>query len=205
MIGVDRSLSHSPDELSDAELLATATGDPDSPEARGAASRLLARYRDQVYQWCYRYAREHEGALDLAQDVLVRAYRKLSTFEGRSRFSSWLFMVTRTTCLNAIQRPRLDVDPEFDLERVVDGSPAPDTDVLRDAELEEMRSVMEDALDPQEQEAMVLRYFEALPPEEITSILGLEGRSGARGLLQRARRKLAREVARRREGGDADG
>lgn len=203
---MDRRLSHPPDEPSDAELLATATGDPDTPEARAAASRLLARYRDQVYQWCYRYAREHDGALDLAQDALVRAYRKLSTFEGRSRFSSWLFMVTRTTCLNAIQRPRLDVDPEFELDRLPDAGPSPDAEVLRDAEIEEMRSVMEDALDPQEQEAMVLRYFEALPPDEITSILGLEGRTGARGLLQRARRKLAREVARRRgERGDADG
>lgn len=174
----------------DEELLALAVEARDSPAGRRAASELLGRYGDQVYQWCFRYTRDHDGALDLAQDVLMRAYDKLGTFAGRSQFSSWLFMVTRRTCLNAIQRPSLATDPEFEIETLRDPAPGPDAHVMEAAEREEMLAMMAQILEPEEQEAMVLRYFEGMSPDEITRILGLVNQSGARALLQRARRKL---------------
>ena len=54
---------------------------------------------------------------------------------------------------------------------------------------------IEAVLDPEEQEAFALRYFEQLVPDEITRLMGLSARSGARGVLQRARRKLAIALA----------
>ena len=49
----------------------------------------------------------------------------------------------------------------------------------------------------QAQEAVALRYVEHLPVDEITSLLGLTDKSGARGVLQRCKRKLKRELSRR--------
>ena len=72
----------------------------------GVGAGRVGRYRQQVYQWCFRYAGNHEAAMDMAQDALIRAYEKLGTFEGRARFSSWLFAVTRSTCLTAVSRVR---------------------------------------------------------------------------------------------------
>ncbi len=182
-------------EDADEALLREALADPGSERSRQAASQLLGRYKDAVYQWCFRYVRDHDGAMDLAQDVLLRAYRKLDTFEGRSRFSTWLFAVTRSTCLNAVQSRRWNVDSEYELESLVDHAPGPDKVLEMADDQEAMLRVMAQVLDPQEQEAMVMRYFECLPPDEITRLLALTNRTGARGLLQRARRKLTDAIA----------
>ena len=182
--------------VSDEELIETVLSKRPSEDARLAASTLLGRYRQQVYQWCFRYAREHEAALDMAQDVLLRAYEKLDTFQGRSRFSSWLFAVTRSVCLNAIQRVELRYDGEVD--DVADRAPRPDEAFEALSDRDYMMRTIQNTLDAEEQEAVVLRYFEHMTPDEITRIMGLDSRSGARGLLQRARRKLVNAVREQR-------
>ena len=182
--------------ITDEELIEPALADRQTERARQAASTLLGRYRQRVYQWCFRYARNHDGALDMAQDVLIRAYEKLDLFQGRSRFSSWLFAVTRSVCLNAVKRVdfRSDVQSGDDLERVPDSAALPDEVYEALDNLNHMKRIIESTLDADEQEAVVLRYFEYMTPDEITRIMGLESRSGARGLLQRARRKLIHAV-----------
>jgi RNA polymerase sigma-70 factor, ECF subfamily len=47
--------------------------------------------------------REHEQALDLAQEALLGAYRGLVSFEGRSGFASWLFVIARNCCLAVLR------------------------------------------------------------------------------------------------------
>ena len=84
----------------DRELVERARALPASPEGRAAAGELLRRYRRQVYMWCFRYVRDHERALDMAQDVLLSAYQRLGEFEGRAAFSSWLFVIARNRGLN---------------------------------------------------------------------------------------------------------
>ena len=191
MIGSNPPLSHIQKHTkADEELLQDALADPGSGTGRRAASELLGRYRQQVYQWCFRYARNHDTAMDMAQDAMIRAYDKLDTFEGRARFSSWLFAVTRSTCLNAVARVRFEQDGELDLEGVADHREMPDAIAEAADDRNRMLAVIRSVLDTEEQEAVILRYFEQMTPDEITRIMGLESRSGARGLLQRARRKL---------------
>jgi RNA polymerase sigma-70 factor (ECF subfamily) len=191
VIGPNQPLSHlQKHNRADEDLLREALADPASGPGRRAASELLARYRQQVYQWCFRYAGTHESAMDMAQDAMLRAYQKLETFEGRARFSSWLFAVTRSTCLNAVAKVRFDRDGEFDMEAVADGGSLPDAVVEAVEDRERMLDVIRRVLDSEEQEAVVLRYFEQMSPDEITRIMGLTSKSGARGLLQRARRRL---------------
>lgn len=202
MIGPNRPLSHiHKHNPADAELLREALADPGSGVSRRAASELLARYRQQVYQWCFRYAGNHEAAMDMAQDAMLRAYQKLDTFEGRARFSSWLFAVTRSTCLNAVARVRFEHDRELDLDAVPDTGQLPDAVAEAIDDRQRMLAVIRDVLDTEEQEAVILRYFEQMSPDEITRIMGLTSRSGARGLLQRARRRL-RDALENRPGED---
>ncbi len=182
---------------SDEELLARYRRAPDAEEGRRAAGHLLARYRGRVYAWAIRLLREHDDALDVAQVVLLKAWRGLPGFDARSRFSSWLFALTRNECLTAL-RPRLlrrddTLDPAAFL--VDDDDPGR---LLESAEEEEeMEALLREALSPVEQQAIWLRCFERLPVDEVTRILGLTHVSGARSVLQSAREKLRRALARR--------
>jgi RNA polymerase sigma factor (sigma-70 family) len=187
----------------DAALLDRARGDPEGAEGRAAASALLERYSDRVYLWCLRMVRDHEQALDLAQEVLIAAYRRLDTYEQRGGFSSWLFAIARNRCLSALRRPSLLRDDEDSLEAHPDPGPWPDRELEEKLDEEEVLALVRSHLDSEEQRAIWLRCFEGIPIEEITRLLGLESASGARGLLQRARRKLRTALAAR--GGAAGG
>lgn len=185
-------------EDDDPQLLERARRDPAGDDGRAAASELLRRHQRQVYVWCFRYVRDHERAIELAQDVLLSAYRALHTFEGRSQFGSWLYTIARHRCLRAVRAPRLvrDDDVELDALPHPDGNPER---MFEDQQGEErLRRLVMEHLDPDERTALWMRCFERLPVEEIGRVLQVEHASGARALLQRARRKL--RTALEREG-----
>lgn len=115
-----------PVEPTDEELLARHAADPGGAAGRAAASTLLGRHQRRVYVWCHRYVRDPERALELAQDVLLKAYRSLGTFAGRSRFSSWLFAIARNRCLNEIAAPGLLRDDEVELDELPAGGDSPE-------------------------------------------------------------------------------
>jgi RNA polymerase sigma-70 factor, ECF subfamily len=183
----------------DEDLLRIARSDGDSDRRRAAATELVCRYRDAVYLWCYRYTRDTERALDLSQDVLTVVWEKIGTFEGRSKFSSWLFSVTRNRCIDSSRRVDLLAD-DAELGDVRDAAPLPDA-VLEDERGEEwLLHTIRTELEPEEQQAIWLRCVERMPVDEVTRMLGVDGASGARAVLQRARRKLRAAIAHRQSG-----
>jgi RNA polymerase sigma factor (sigma-70 family) len=183
--------------LTDQELVELARGHPDEGERGRAAAELLGRYRARVYAWCMRHVGDHDHALDLAQDVLLKAYSTLDTYAGRSPFVCWLWAIARNRCLSELRRPRFLGEEDLDFERIPSPQRGPDRD-LEDRLGEEMLiAVIRDCLDVQEQQALRLRCLERMPVDAITRALGIREPSGARGVLQRARRKLRAALARR--------
>ncbi len=182
----------------DGDLVEIARTDPDDARRRAAATELLTRYRDAVYLWCYRYVRDRERALDITQDVLASVWQAMDRFEGRSKFSSWLFSVTRNRCIDASRRVDILADGEL-VEDVED--PAPGVDELLDGndEGQGLLLLIRKALDEEEQTALWLRCMERMSVEQVTEILGLKSASGARAVLQRARRKLRAAMEERNE------
>jgi RNA polymerase sigma-70 factor (ECF subfamily) len=178
------------DTPSDEELVRRYQTDPVGPAGGAAANELMLRYHGRMYQWCYRMVREREQALDLAQDAMVDALRGLRSFEHRSRFSSWLFMIVRRRCLTALRPRMLRRDEDVTPEEIWDPGGGPEQEwIEREGEAALERLIVQH-LDPLEQEAIWMRCVERLPVDEITRLLGLDTASGARGLLQTARRKL---------------
>jgi RNA polymerase sigma-70 factor (ECF subfamily) len=178
------------EKLSDEELARTAHRGAASQQSRQAASALLARYQSRVYIWCFRFVREHEQALDLAQDVLLSAYRSLGSFSGHAKFYSWIFAIARNRCLNALRRPPLLGHEGTDIDDLAGAGPGPERELEEKLDEEALWDLVRSRLDSQEQEALYLRCFERMPVDAITVVLGIEETSGARAVLQRARRKL---------------
>lgn len=174
----------------DRELVLAFQRGPDSEAGREAASRLLARYRQRVLVWCWRVVGDREDALDAAQEVLLSAYNRLGDYDHDGRFGAWLFTIARNRCLSELRRRRTPLDEGAVIELVADSAPAPDEDLERRLAAEDLLGLVRDALTPEEGTAVWLRCYEGLPVDVITQRLALDQKTGARGLLQRARRKL---------------
>jgi RNA polymerase sigma-70 factor (ECF subfamily) len=172
----------------DRELVERARAHAGTPAGREAAGELLRRYRRAVYLWCFRYVRDHERALDMAQDVLLSAYQRMGEFEGRSAFSSWLFVIARNRCFNEM---RNDARREnVDLETFESADASIEERIEKEIQGRRLAAAASRVLDMTEQRAIWLRYSERMPVDEITMILKLDHKTGARAVLQRARRKL---------------
>jgi RNA polymerase sigma-70 factor (ECF subfamily) len=186
---------------SDEDLARTALLRSDDPEGRAAANSRLSRYTRTVYRWCYRLVEDPELARDLAQDILLSAYRNLGRFEGWGRFSAWLFVISRNRCLDALRKPALLADEPEGREILADPRPGPDRELEEREEEDSLLLLVRNRLTAQEQEALWLRCYERMPVDAITRALGIRHATGARAVLQSARRKLRAELE-RREGTD---
>jgi RNA polymerase sigma-70 factor (ECF subfamily) len=84
------------------ELLEAARGGDE-----GAYGRLVELHRGELHAHCYRMLGSVHDAEDALQDALLRAWRGLPKFEGRSSVRSWLYRIATNTCLDAIaKRPK---------------------------------------------------------------------------------------------------
>ena len=177
-------------EPTDEALVRGVLADPGSLGSREMASILFGRYRRRVYAWCHRYVRDHEKALDLAQDALLNAYRTLDTFQENARFSSWVYAITRNRCFNELRRPAVFVNEEVDMDQLIDAGIDQAEGLIQKLDEEALLRLIQEHLDPEEQEVLWLRCFERMPIDLITQTLRIRQASGARGVLQRARRTL---------------
>jgi RNA polymerase sigma-70 factor, ECF subfamily len=191
--------------LPDGDLLQLARSRRGEADGSRAASVLLERYQDRVYVWCLRLVRDHDQALDMAQDVLVSAYRRLDTFEGRSGFSSWLFVIARNRCLSELRRPSPLWEDDDALDALADPGEKPDEEFERKLDEDAVLELIRTHLDPVEREALWLRCYEGMPVDVITRVLRIEASTGARSVIQRARRKLRAALRRPRAENDAHG
>jgi RNA polymerase sigma-70 factor, ECF subfamily len=100
-------------ELLERELEAARGGD------EGAYQRLVERYRGELHAHCYRMLGSMHDADDALQEALLRAWRGLPGFQGRSSLRSWLYRIATNTSLDAIhKRPKrvlpIDYGPPSD-------------------------------------------------------------------------------------------
>jgi RNA polymerase sigma factor (sigma-70 family) len=91
------------------------TGQPDTEiinrilkGEQSAFAVLVEKYQNYVFTLVLRFTENREDAEEIAQDVFVKAYRSLADFRGDSKFSTWLFTITRTTCLSFLRKKNLD-------------------------------------------------------------------------------------------------
>jgi RNA polymerase sigma-70 factor (ECF subfamily) len=164
----------------DAALLAAARdGDLDAFEA------LVRKYSATVYAHALRFFGDPQAAEDVAQEVWIKVYRSLATFDDRARFTTWLYRVTRNTCLDAVRAGKHRPIPT----ELADTAPAPgdlaDEVVLTTAVESAMRTLM-----PEDREALSAVALFGLSYSEAASQLRVPAGT-VKSRVFRARRALA--------------
>lgn len=156
---------------------------------------LMQRYERDVFAVARGYGRSVDDALDICQNVFLKAYRKLHTFQGRSSFRTWLVTIAKREGINWT-RTRSRKQPS----RVVDV----ETANLRSGEDQETELIEEErrrlvidnlqALNERSRQAVILRYFLGLSTRDVAE--ALECSEGVvRNMLFRSVRKLRAAVA----------
>ncbi|MDT8322947.1 MAG: sigma-70 family RNA polymerase sigma factor [Bacteroidota bacterium] len=161
---------------------------------RSAFNQLVRLHQERIYWVIRRMIRDHDDALDLTQEVFIRAYEKLDRFRGDAKVFTWLYRIAVNLSLNHIRKSR--VRSFFSLsdreETIADES----ADADEDLERLEMRKLIARAVEtlPEKQRAVfVLRYFEELPYENISTILETSV-GGLKANYHHAVRKIDRYV-----------
>lgn len=184
--------------LSDEELVARYRAERGPGEARCWLDELFERHYRRVAVWCLRITGDRASAADLAQDVLLKAYRHIDSFQGNSKFSTWLYTIARNHCFNEIRARRAEPLETLDAELVefADRSASPEAAAQKASDVRFVRELISQSLDEVETQVFTLHYAEEVPLDAITRLLKLNNASGAKAYIVSARRKLARAVER---------
>lgn len=167
--------------MTDEQLLTAARAGDEA-----AFTALVAPHRRGLYLHCYRLLGSPQDAEDALQDGLLRAWRGLSTFAGRSSVRSWLYAVATNAALRAAERRP---PPEWVM-------PIPDTALAEDASYEERESVelaflvALQLLPPRQRAVLILRDVLAFSGEETAQMLDTSP-AAIYSALQRAHASLA--------------
>jgi len=131
-----------------------------------AYNQLVSRWEKRVFNYLLRLVANREDALDLTQDVFLKAYQNLARLEDASRFAPWVFRIAHNEAFSLLRKPRPGeeelADPAF-------ASPGPR---LFPVETSLAVAAALDKLSPEQREAVVLKVYEGFKFEEIAGILG---------------------------------
>jgi len=157
-----------------------------------AAERALYdTHVDRVYRLAYRLAGEADLAQDFTQEVFVRAFDRLSEFQGRSALSTWLHAITVSVSLNKLRKVKKLREREVDL---ADTAPLYVTTRAAEPDLKDRLKNAIASLPELYRAVFVMYDMEGYTHEEIGTALGVPvGTSKAR--LSRARQKLREQLA----------
>lgn len=168
-------------------------------------------HRRELLAHCYRMTASAADAEDAVQETMLRAYRGLSSFEGRSSLRTWLYRIATNVCLD-VRKRRLrppDLGPPGDANGPLPApeperdwlDPLPDSDWMEETWSPETRLLRRQQtrlafvaalqhLPPRQRAALLLREVVELPAAEIAQLLELSV-AATNSLLQRARASLA--------------
>jgi RNA polymerase sigma-70 factor (ECF subfamily) len=164
---------------------------------REAQRTLYVRTSDRIYQLLLRMTGSHDTAFDLTQETYLRAFTRISQFDGRSSVATWLYRIGVTEALQLLRRAkRIRGDlTDNDAEASV-ASAAEQSDLRLDV------GTALAALDPTDRSVLLLRYQQGLDYRAIAEIVGCAEGTVASGLnraRQRLRQRLGKSYAPREE------
>lgn len=164
-----------------------------------AFREIIDRYGAQIHSLAYQIVRDEDDAQDIAQEVFVKLHLLLNTFDGRSRFTTWLYRLTTNMAIDFLRKHRKKRTSSLE---EADEASIPDNSALQpDARLE-MKETRETItrllgeLSLTQRKVFVLRDIRGFTTAEVADILGC-GAATVRVHLAQARLRIRKALTRR--------
>jgi RNA polymerase sigma-70 factor (ECF subfamily) len=173
-----------------------------------AWEEIVQRYHRRIYNICYRFAGSGDDAQDLTQEVFIKMYKTLNTFDAeRAAFMTWVTTITRNLLVDHFRKTKHDrmtdsldapVSEHEDAmplsDKIEDSGLPPDARVQSRETRESVHQALQ-KLSPELREAVILRDLQDMDYKEIAMILKVpEGTVKSR--INRGRAELARLLQR---------
>jgi RNA polymerase sigma-70 factor (ECF subfamily) len=158
---------------------------------------IVRQHRRKVFNIAYKFTGKHDEAEDLTQDVFLKIFKSLHTFDRRANFQTWLVSVSRNLCIDhyrSVRKERETIDRDVDPGTLTPASSTPSA--LAELERRDRAQMLRRAMDrlpgPLRQ-AVMLRDIQELSYQEIADRLHKpEGTVKSR--INRGRTELARQI-----------
>tara|TARA_R110001583_G_scaffold4351_2_gene25209 strand:- start:46194 stop:46769 length:576 start_codon:yes stop_codon:yes gene_type:complete len=153
---------------------------------------LVEKYKHMVYTLTIRIVKSKEDAEEVSQDVFVKAFKKLDSFKGDSKFSTWIYKIAYYASLDIVKKNKRFTNSE-NIDDFHDGNLENVQDALESLHNKERKIVINKALlklNEDERAILTLFYFEEMPIKEISKIVNLT-EDNIKVKLFRSRKKLA--------------
>lgn len=160
---------------------------------------IIERYQGKLFAYLYRLIGEKEEAEDLLQDVFIKAFRNLHSYDANRKFSSWIYRIAHNEAVNHIKRKSLKRFISLDnitstKDKLESSSPEDNAEAswIRKETGKEVDNAIK-KLPLKYRQVLVLRYYSDKSYEEISEILGKPVNTVGT-LIKRAKNKLAGEL-----------
>jgi RNA polymerase sigma-70 factor (ECF subfamily) len=166
---------------------------------QAAWEMVVRQYRRKVFNTAYKFVGRHDQAEDLTQDIFLKIFKSLDTFDSRANFQTWLISVSRNLCIDHYRRVRKEretIDRDVDANELspVSREPSPMAGLERRDRVSLLRHAMAKLPDTL-RTAVLMRDIQEMSYQEIADALHLpEGTVKSR--INRGRTELARHVKR---------
>mgnify|MGYP002784305834 CR=1 FL=1 len=164
---------------------------------QAAWDEIVRRHRRKVFNLAYKFVGRHDEAEDLTQDIFLKIFKSLRTFDRRANFQTWLISVSRNLCIDhyrSVRKERETIDRDVDASELTPASrePGPMASLEQRDRVTLLREALS-ALPETLRTAVVLRDLQELSYQEIADRLQLaEGTVKSR--INRGRTELARQI-----------
>jgi len=131
---------------------------------------IVERYEPKLKRYASKFIKSHTDTEDVIQDVFIKAYRNIQSFDTARKFSSWIYRITHNEFINFIKKRRIETVPLFDTDIILPYKEDYDLALSR----EEVKKALDEnlgKLDLKYREPILLYYIEDFSYKEISDIL----------------------------------
>lgn len=135
---------------------------------------LMKRYSAKLFRYGRQFLKNSDNIEDVVQDVFIKTYQNINSFDTTQRFSPWIYRIAHNTYINAIKKQNSGPLYLFDFDTLISHTAIEEDPMVKEREQKEIKEIVDKGLseiEPKYREILVLYYIEDFSYKEIADIL----------------------------------